>query len=97
MAKSESQPVLEEGAAVFTCGDNSYTDRDVIDAGFFRGELEPIWKELLLCVECENQSGEAEMDDSAIDSAVESVSLRPRLDHGGGNRAMARGAWPDDG
>lgn len=71
MAKSESQPALEEGDAVFTCGDNFYTDRDVIDAGFFCGELEPTWRELLLGVECENQSGETEMDDSAIDSAVE--------------------------
>jgi hypothetical protein len=73
----ESQPVVEEGAAVFTCGDDFYTDQDVIDAAFFRGELQSIWKELLHCVECENQSGDAEMDDAAIDSAVEAF----RYDH----------------
>jgi hypothetical protein len=69
--------VVEDSAAVFTCGDNFYTDRDVIDASFFRGELEPIWKELLRCVECENQSGDAEMDDATIDAAVEKF----RYDH----------------
>ena len=77
MSEPESQPVVEEGAAIFTCGDNSYTDRDVIDAAFFRGELEPIWNELLRCVECEAQSGDAEMEDSAIDAAVEKF----RYDH----------------
>ena len=77
MSESESQPVVEEGAAVFTCGDSSYTDRDVIDAAFFRGELDSIWKELLRGVECENQSGDAEMEDTAIDSAVEKF----RYDH----------------
>jgi len=71
VSEPESQPVIEEGAAVFTCGDNFYTDKDVIDAAFFRDELEPTWNELLRCVECENQSGDAEMDDAAIDSAVE--------------------------
>lgn len=71
MSEPESQPVVEEGAAVFTCGGDFYTDQDVIDAAFFRGELQSIWTELLRCVECENQSGDAEMDESAIDSAVE--------------------------
>lgn len=77
MSEPESQPVVEESAAVFTCGDISYTDRDVINAAFFRGELDSIWKELLRCVECENQSGDAEMDDATIDSAVEKF----RYDH----------------
>lgn len=71
MPEPESQPVIEDGAAVFTCGDDFYTDKDVIDAAYFRGELEPAWKELLRCLECENQSGDAEIDDAAIDSAVE--------------------------
>lgn len=69
--------MVEDGAAIFTCGSNSYTDRDVIDAAFFRGELGPIWNELLRCVECEAQSGDAEMEDSAIDAAVEKF----RYDH----------------
>jgi hypothetical protein len=69
--------VVEEGAAVFTCGENSYTDRDVIDAAFFRGELDSTWKELLRGVECENQSGDADMDDATIDAAVEKF----RYDH----------------
>ncbi len=63
--------MVEEGAAVFTCGDDFYTDKDIIEAAFFRGEVSEIWKDLLRCVECENQSGDAEMDDAAIDSAVE--------------------------
>lgn len=69
--------MIEERAAVFTCGDDFYTDKDIIDAAFFRGEVEPIWNELLRCVECENQSGDAEMDESAIDAAVETF----RYDH----------------
>ena len=77
MSKPESQPVLQEGSAVFTCGHISYTDRDVIDAALFRGELEPTWKELLRCVESENQSGDAEMDESVVDAAVEAF----RYDH----------------
>lgn len=77
MSEPESQPVVEEGAAVFTCGDNSYTDRDVIDAALFRGELDSAWKQLLRGVECENQSGDADMDDATIDAAVEKF----RYDH----------------
>ena len=77
MSEPESQPVVEEGVAIFTCGDNSYTDRDVIDAAFFRGELQPVWNELLRCVECEAQSGDADMEESAIDAAVEKF----RYDH----------------
>lgn len=71
MPEPESQPVVEEGTAIFTCGDRSYTDRDVIDGAFFRGEVEPFWNELLRCLECEAQSGDADMEDSTIDAAVE--------------------------
>lgn len=77
MSEPESQPVVEEGATVFTCGENSYTDRDVIDATLFRGELSSAWKELLRGVACENQSGDADMDDATIDAAVEKF----RYDH----------------
>ncbi len=77
MSEPESQPVVEEGAAIFTCGNHSYTARDVIDAAFFRGDLEPAWNELLRCLECEAQSGDAEMEDFAIDAAVEKF----RYDH----------------
>ena len=77
MSQPESQPVIDEGGAVFTCGANFYTDRDVIDAALFRGELDPVRAELLRCVECENQSGDAEMDDATIDAAVEKF----RYDH----------------
>jgi hypothetical protein len=77
VSDSESKPVAGESVALFTCGDVSYTDRDVIDAAFFRGELDPIWKELLRCVECENQLGDGATEDAAIDSAVETF----RYDH----------------
>jgi hypothetical protein len=71
VSKLESQPALEGGSAVFTCGQISYTDRDVIDAAFFRGELGAPWNELLRSVESENQSGDAEIDESVVDAAVE--------------------------
>lgn len=69
--------MVDEGTAVFTCGDDFFTDKEIIDAAFFRGEIDAPWQELLRCVECENQSGETEMEDSAIDAAVEAF----RYDH----------------
>lgn len=77
MSKSESAPTIQEGNAVLSCREIAYTDRDVTDAALFRGELQPIWDELIRCIECRNQSGDTEMDEAALDAAVEKF----RYDH----------------
>ena len=77
MPEQENQPVLQEPTAVFACGGVSYTERDVIDAALFRGDLEPIWKELLRSIECENQADELEIEEGALDEAAETF----RYDH----------------
>ena len=48
--------------------------RDLIDWAAFRGELGPIWKELLRLVAAEAKADESELelDDSEIDAAAES-------------------------
>jgi hypothetical protein len=62
-----------DSKVVFTSGDDSFTVRDLIDFAAFRGELEPIWQELLrlLAAEAKADESDLEMDDSAIDSAAE--------------------------
>lgn len=77
MSNSESQLALSEGASVFAAGPIFYTDRDVIDTAIFRGELESSWNDLLRGIACENQSGDAEMNESIVDAAVEAF----RYDH----------------
>jgi hypothetical protein len=58
---------------VFTSGEESFTVRDLIDAAAFRGELNPIWRELLrlLAAEAKADESELELDESAIDDAAE--------------------------
>ena len=63
MPEPENQPALQEPAALFACGSVSYTERDVIDAALFRGDLEPVWRELLRSIECENQAEELEIEE----------------------------------
>ncbi len=62
-----------EDSVVFTSGNESFTVRELIDFASFRGELEPVWKELLRIVAAEEKADEEEleMDDSAIDQAAE--------------------------
>jgi hypothetical protein len=67
------QKAGSENKVVFTSGDDSFTVRDLIDSARFRGELEPVWNELLRLVAAEAKADESEleMDDSAIDAAAE--------------------------
>ncbi|MEP7015627.1 MAG: hypothetical protein ABI925_09315 [Verrucomicrobiota bacterium] len=77
MSESESQPEVRERAAVFACGGVFYTEKDVIDAALTRGELEPIWRDLLRSIDCENAADEAEIKEGALDEAAEAF----RYDH----------------
>lgn len=71
MGEPDNQPVVQERTPVFSGGEVSYYDKDVIDAALFRGELEPHWQKLLRTIECENQAGESEIEDGALDTAAE--------------------------
>lgn len=71
MAEVESRKV--ESRIVFSSGEDAFTVRDVIDAAHFRGEIEPLWRDLLRIVAAEERADASglEVDDAAIDSAVE--------------------------
>jgi hypothetical protein len=62
-----------DSEVVFRSGGETFTVRDLIDSAAFRGELEPIWQELLRLVAAEAKADESgrEFDDSAIDAAAE--------------------------
>ena len=62
-----------EGKVVFHCGDRPFTVRDLIDAAHFRGEVEPVWRDLLRLVAAERKADAAELalDEEAIDAAAD--------------------------
>jgi hypothetical protein len=65
--------VAQDSRELFRVGAVSYTVRDVIDAAFFRGELEAPWEEFLRAVESQKRALEQEREpnDEAIDAAVQ--------------------------
>lgn len=65
--------------SILAVGDQTYTARDVIDAARFRGEVQPVWEELLRMVACEERALEEdrEADEAAIDTAMQTF----RYDH----------------
>ena len=67
--------------------------REHIDAAIVRGELGPIWNELLRLVERGRAGGRKRIgvDDAAIDTDGGGISLRARPDHGGRNGTVVRG------
>ncbi len=77
MAEVETKGV--ESRVVFSGGEDAWTVRDLIDAAHFRGEVAPLWRDLLRLVAAEEKAdaGELEADDAAIDAAVEQF----RYDH----------------
>lgn len=64
---------------IFAVGASVYTERDIVDAAAFRGELEPVWAELLRRQACENRAEEEERetDEDAVDAAMQEF----RYDH----------------
>ncbi len=70
---SETQATVSGSKVVFLCEDRAFDFRDLIDAAHFRGELEPVWKNLLRLVAAERKADaeELEVDDEAIESAAE--------------------------
>jgi len=70
---SETQATVSGSKVVFLCEDRSFDFRDLIDAAHFRGELDPVWKDLsrLIVAERKADTEELEVDDEAIESAAE--------------------------
>ena len=65
--------VAGDSRELFRVGAVSYTVRDVIDAAFFRGELNAPWQAFLRALESEKRAidQEREPNDEAIDAAVQ--------------------------
>src|SRR4051794_34733959 len=70
---SETEVTASANKVVFLCEDRPFDYRNLIDAANFRGELEPVWKDLLRLVAAERRADaeELEVDDEAIESAAE--------------------------
>ena len=70
---SETEVTVNANKVVFLCEDRPFDYRDVIDAAYFRGELQPVWKDLLRLVAAERKADaeELELDDDAIESAAQ--------------------------
>jgi hypothetical protein len=71
--------VANDSRELFRVGEVSHNVRDVVDAAFFRGELDAPWQEFLRALACEKQAADEgrEANDDAIDSAVQTF----RYDH----------------
>ncbi|MBA3543460.1 MAG: hypothetical protein H0T83_03335 [Chthoniobacterales bacterium] len=71
MSDTETESI--ENKLVFTSGGDDFTIRDILDAAFFRCELEPAWNELLRLMAAERIADEKELafDDDEIDAAAE--------------------------
>jgi hypothetical protein len=68
-----SPQALKDRTVVFSCGNDAYTVRDLIDAAFFRGQVDPIWAEMLRLIAAEKRAAELdlEIDEAALDEASE--------------------------
>ena len=52
---ASTMPAQKEERMVFTAGSKAYSVRDVIDAAYFRGEVESHWQTLLAHVGAQQQ------------------------------------------
>ncbi len=62
-----------KAASFFPVRKTAFTVRDLIDAAHFRGEVAPLWRDLLRLVAAEEKAdaSELEIEEAAIDSAAE--------------------------
>ena len=76
---SETQTLAIDRKVVFVCESRAVSVRDVLDAAWFRGEVQPALQELLRLQAAENKADadDLEYNDDAIDAAAE----RFRYDH----------------
>jgi len=69
----------KDRTVVFSCGNDSYTVRDLIDAAFFRGELSPIWAEMARILAANKQAAELDLEINA--TALDEASEKFRYEH----------------
>jgi hypothetical protein len=65
-------PVARGDRAIFSCGEENFTARDVMDWALVQGSLAALWKKFLRAAECDLLANEEELelDDSAVDEAA---------------------------
>ncbi len=77
----DTESVSHDDLILCTCGTQTYTPRDAIDAALFRGELNVKWEEFLRCVEAQRRADDLDMevDDLAIANAAETFRYEHEL------------------
>ena len=67
--------------AVFEAGGRRFTAADIVDAAWFRGDLEPLWLEFLPGIACEEHADEEglEADSDALQSLSEDIRYNNNL------------------
>ena len=58
---------------IFSVGQDGFTVRDLLDAAYFRGEVQPVWDKLLRLVACEARVADEdrEPNEDAVDAAAQ--------------------------
>lgn len=64
---------------VLAAGDQRFDASDVMDAAWFRGELQPWWHELLVGLACERDAQESAPDEEGLQSISEQVRYQHEL------------------
>lgn len=74
-----SPAAANDSRQIFRIDPCAYTVRDVIDAAFFRADLQPVWEELLRLCAAESRATEEDRDpdEEAVDAAAQAF----RYDH----------------
>jgi len=75
------QPIATETLVIFTCGDESYTIRDLLDSALIRGDLASAWQELVHLMACEEQAMGLHLkaDESVINLAMQAFRYKHDL------------------
>jgi hypothetical protein len=75
------EPIAREATVIFTCGNESYAIRDLLDSALIRGELASAWQELVCLVACEEHAMGLDLkaDESTIDLATQAFRYKHDL------------------
>ncbi len=64
---------------VFVTGDERFDAADVLDAAWFRGELQPLWREFLIGLACEQEARGLAPADDILQSLSEEIRYKHEL------------------
>jgi len=69
------------GTVVFQAGERRFAASDIVDAAWFRGDLQSLWQEFLLGIACEGRAEEEglEADSDALQSLSEDIRYNNNL------------------